>query len=65
MQPMANIALRAARMAADFILLSFDRPDQFRIEQKRPGDFVSNIDKTAENIIVEQVRLLIILISFF
>ena len=57
MQPMANIALRAARMAADFILLSFDRPDQFRIEQKRPGDFVSNIDKTAENIIVEQVRL--------
>ena len=56
MQPMANIALRAARNAADFILLSFDRPDQFRIEQKSSRDFVSNIDKRAEEIIVEQVK---------
>ncbi len=56
MQPMANIALRAARKAADFILLSFDRPDQFQIEQKSPKDFVTNIDKTAERIIVEQIQ---------
>ena len=56
MQPMANIALRAARKAADFILLSFDRPDQFQIEQKSPKDFVTNIDKTAEKIILEQVQ---------
>ena len=56
MQPMANIALRAARNAADFILLSFDRPDQFRIEQKSSKDFVSNIDKRAEAIIVEQIQ---------
>ena len=56
MQPMANIALRAARKAADFILLSFDRPDQFRIEEKTSKDFVSNIDKRAEEIIVEQIQ---------
>lgn len=56
MQPMANIALRAARKAADFILLSFDRPDQFQIEQKSPKDFVTNIDKIAEQIIVEQIE---------
>ena len=56
MQPMANIALRAARKAADFILLSFDRPHQFRIEEKTSKDFVSNIDKRAEEIIVEQIQ---------
>ena len=56
MQPMANIALRAARKAADFILLSFDRPDQFQIEQKSSKDFVTNIDRTAEDIIIEQIR---------
>ena len=56
MQPMANIALRAARKAADFILLSFDRPDQLRIEEKTSKDFVSNIDKRAEEIIVEQIQ---------
>ena len=56
MQPMANIALRAARKAADFILLSFHRPDQFQIEQKSSKDFVTNIDRTAEDIIIEQIR---------
>ena len=48
--------LRAARKAADFILLSFDRPDQLRIEEKTSKDFVSNIDKRAEEIIVEQIQ---------
>jgi myo-inositol-1(or 4)-monophosphatase len=56
MQPMANIALRAARKAADFLARSMDRPDQFQIQEKRRNDFVSNIDRTAEAIIIEQIR---------
>ena len=47
MQPMANIALRAARKAGDFMLRAMDRPDEFDIETKAPNDFVSNIDKTS------------------
>jgi myo-inositol-1(or 4)-monophosphatase len=56
MQPMANIALRAARKAADFIALSVDRPDELTIEEKGPNDYVSNVDKTAEEIIVQQIQ---------
>ena len=53
---MANIALRAARKAGDFMLRAMDRPEEFDIETKAPNDFVSNIDKTAEAIIVDQIR---------
>ena len=56
MQPMANIALRAARKAADYLARSMDRPDQFEIQEKRRNDFVSNIDRNAETIIIEQIR---------
>jgi myo-inositol-1(or 4)-monophosphatase len=53
---MANIALRVARKAADFIALSFDRPDELTVEAKGPNDFVSNVDKTAEQLIIQQIR---------
>ncbi|RPG25412.1 MAG: inositol monophosphatase [Gammaproteobacteria bacterium TMED92] len=56
MQPMANIALRAARKAGDFMLRAMDRPEEFDIEAKAPNDFVSNVDKTAEAIIIEQIH---------
>ena len=56
MQPMANIALRAARKAADYLARSMDRPDEFQIQEKRHNDFVSNIDRAAEEIIIEQIR---------
>ncbi len=53
---MANIALRAARRAADFIAQSFDRPDERRIEQKAKNDFVSDVDKHAEGIIISAIQ---------
>ena len=52
---MANIALRAARKAGDFMLRAMDRPEEFDIETKAHNDFVSNIDKTAEAIIIDQI----------
>jgi myo-inositol-1(or 4)-monophosphatase len=53
---MANIALRAARKAADFIALSVDRPDELTIEAKGVNDFVSNVDKSAEQLIIQQIQ---------
>jgi myo-inositol-1(or 4)-monophosphatase len=56
MQPMANIALRAARKAADYLSRSMDRQDEFEVHSKGRNDFVSNIDRMAESLIIEQIR---------
>ena len=56
MQPMANIALRAARQAADFIAQAFDRPDGRNIQAKARNDFVSDVDVAAERIIIEAIQ---------
>ena len=56
MQPMANIALRAARAAADFIAQSFDRPDERQVEAKGLNDFVSDVDRHAEELIISAIR---------
>ena len=56
MQPMANIALRAARKAADFIAQAFDHPEEREIQAKGRNDFVSDVDKHAEQIIISGIR---------
>ena len=48
MQPMINIALRAARKAGDIIERAVENLDQLEIEAKSPSDFVTEIDKAAE-----------------
>lgn len=53
MQPMANIALRAGRLAAQHIVRAFDRPDLINIETKGHNDFVTNIDREAEQLIID------------
>ncbi len=55
MQPMANIALRAARQAADFIAQAFDRPDERSVQAKARNDFVSDVDIRAEQMIIEAI----------
>lgn len=55
MQPMANIALRAARAAADYIAQAFDRPDERKVETKSRNDFVSDVDRGAEQIILDTI----------
>lgn len=56
MQPMANIALRAARKAADFIAQSFDRTDEHKVQVKARNDFVSDVDQRAEQLIIAAIH---------
>ena len=56
MEPMAHIALRAAREASTHIARSFDRPDLLKISEKSHNDFVTNVDREVEMIIVEALR---------
>lgn len=53
---MANIALRAARMAGQQIVRGFDRPDLVKVTTKGHNDFVTNIDQEAEQIIIQVLR---------
>lgn len=56
MEPMINIALRAAREAARHILRAYDRPDLIKVSEKAPNDFVTNVDREAEQIITESIK---------
>ncbi len=53
MHPMINIAVKAARKAATIInRASFDI-EQIKITTKKNNDFVTNVDKAAEKVIIE------------
>lgn len=56
MQPMANLALRAARLAGQHIARAYDRPDLIKVSDKGHNDYVTNIDQEAERIIIESLR---------
>jgi myo-inositol-1(or 4)-monophosphatase len=56
MQPMLNIAIRAARSAGDLILRSSDDVGQLRIDQKGKNDFASEVDLKAEREIINIIR---------
>ena len=48
MDPMLNIAVRAARAAGDIIVRAMDRVDLLNITLKSRNDFVSEVDRQAE-----------------
>ena len=56
MHPMLNIGVRAARRAGDYISRQTDRLSDIRIETKSGNDFVSEVDREAERLIIETVR---------
>jgi myo-inositol-1(or 4)-monophosphatase len=56
MEPMINMALRAARRAGEQIVRASDDLDRLKIRIKSPNDFVTEVDETAEREIVEQLR---------
>ncbi len=56
MQPLLNIAIRAARRAGDVIVRYVDRLDTLTIRTKEHNDFVSEVDKQAEDEIIQAIR---------
>ena len=56
MHPMLNIAIRAARAAGDSIVREMDRACDISIESKGKNDFVTEVDKNAEEIIINTIK---------
>jgi myo-inositol-1(or 4)-monophosphatase len=56
MQPLLNIAVRAARRAGDLIVRNVDRVPTLGVRSKSRNDFVSEIDHMAERDIIETIR---------
>ena len=54
MDPMLNIAVRAARAAGDLISRYATRVDSLTITNKGRNDFVSEVDKQAEREIIDR-----------
>ncbi len=53
MHPMLNIAIRAARKAGDIITRNSDKVYTLTITSKKENDFVSEVDRRAEEAIIE------------
>jgi myo-inositol-1(or 4)-monophosphatase len=56
MQPMLNIAVRAARSAGDLILRSSDNVGRLHIDQKGKNDYASEVDRMAEKEIINIIK---------
>ena len=53
MQPMLNIAVRAARAAGNIIIRQFDRAQDLPASEKSKNDYVTEVDKQAEAVIID------------
>lgn len=56
MHPMINIAVRAARSAGNILLRYFEHTDSLTVTEKSKNDFVSEVDRAAEQAIIEVLR---------
>lgn len=56
MHPMLNIAIRAARAAGDLIVREIDRIDDIGYDKKGDNDFVTDVDKAAEQVIINTIH---------
>ena len=56
MHPTVNIAVRAARAAGDVVLRYHNQIDLLTIESKSNNDFVCEVDKAAENAIINEIK---------
>lgn len=54
--PLINIAIQAARNAGNIIVRALDRLDKIQISQKKPHDYVTDIDQNAEREIISLIR---------
>ena len=55
MHPMLNVAVKAARRAASVIQRASHNVDTIRVEKKQHNDFVSEIDRAAEEAIISTI----------
>jgi len=56
MHPMLNIAIRAARSAGNIIVRSMEHIDRLSITVKAQNDFVTEVDRAAENEIIRTLH---------
>jgi myo-inositol-1(or 4)-monophosphatase len=56
MAPLLNIAVRAARRAADVIIRSLNRLDSLEVSSKSRNDFVTDVDRAAEREIIATIH---------
>lgn len=56
MNPTTNIAVRAARQAGNVIMRSFTRLDSLTVSEKQVNDYVSEVDRNAEQAIIDTLR---------
>ena len=54
MNPMLNIAIRAARRAGNVIAKNYERRDDIQTSKKGINDYVTSVDKAAEAEIIEK-----------
>jgi myo-inositol-1(or 4)-monophosphatase len=55
-EPIVNIAVQAARAAGNIIIRAQDRLDTIKVSEKRPNDYVTEIDQQAEREIINIIR---------
>jgi myo-inositol-1(or 4)-monophosphatase len=58
MQPLLNIAVRAARRAGDIIVRAIPRIEAVEVHSKGRNDYVTEVDRAAEADIIETIRRL-------
>lgn len=56
MHPMLNIGVRAARNAGKLIAKAYEQLDTVETETKSANDYVTNVDKAAERVIIDTIR---------
>ncbi len=56
MHPMINIAVRAARSAGRILMRYYEHTEGLQIDQKSRNDFVSEVDRQAEQVIIHELR---------
>lgn len=56
MQPILNIAIRAARSAGALIVRQLERVDSLNVTAKGHNDFVTEVDQRAEQIIIDTIH---------
>lgn len=56
MNPMLNIAIRAARKAGNVIAKNYERRDDIQTSKKGINDYVTSVDKAAETEIIEIIQ---------